>query len=122
MDRCRPLPNLVDQIFGTDRPVSAGARHLVGAQDLGPREAGLVKKLTALPHSREGAGVRPGLAQDFCVLLHMSGRTSSWLTTSTNSSPIANPSCRAIPARRDANRCASVSSVCSATPISSVNI
>ena len=40
----------------------------------------------------------------------------SWPTISTNSSPIAAPRWRAIPARRAANRCASTSSACSPIP------
>ncbi len=38
----------------------------------------------------------------------------SWPTTSTSSSPIAEPRSRAIPARTGANRCAPISNACSA--------
>src|SRR5262249_1010522 len=45
MDRRRSLPHQLDQIVGTHRPLPARATHLVGTEDLGPREASDVEAL-----------------------------------------------------------------------------
>src|SRR5665213_1713124 len=139
VDRRRPLPHQRHQVVGADRPLPARARHLVGAQDLGSDEESVLNMKAVSPQG-EAAGVRrhdlrnwwsarlrqahdPEKWNRFSdkIMRKRKGETP-WLTTSTNSSPIAKPRWRATPAMPAANRCASSSSNCSPTRTSSPNM
>src|SRR6185437_10644123 len=69
VDRRRALPDQLDQIVGSDRSIPAGARDLVGAQDLGPRKK---SDVSAPPASTETMR---------CISRHTSARTGSRFST-----------------------------------------
>ena len=116
----------VDQVVGADRPLPARARHLDGAQELGPVEEGDVNyRACGLARDRGGRW-RPG-----CIAFRETMRETVLRPGSNYQGgrhglrprPIhrrlQNRRSRATPARRGANRCAPISNACSPTPTSS---